>query len=113
MHVSSPKIISHSLRSLPVEGEYCLSINDRLMQGEIAPGVSAKIRAALFFVEQSPYPFGIADNGLGAPLTKTLGHLVRHPSLLYLTLISSENERRIPQRAPQGESRNNLETRFI
>jgi hypothetical protein len=70
MHVSSSKIISHLLRSIPVEGEYYLSINNRLMQGEIAPEASAKIHTALFFVEQPPYPFDAANDKPRAPLTE-------------------------------------------
>jgi hypothetical protein len=43
-------------RSEPVEGEYCLSKNDRLIRGEIAPGASDKICAALLLAEPLPQP---------------------------------------------------------
>jgi hypothetical protein len=36
--ISSSNIISHSLRSMPVDGEYCLSTKEHLIQGENSPG---------------------------------------------------------------------------
>jgi hypothetical protein len=70
MCISSSKIINHSLRSILVDGEYYLSTNDRLIQDEIAPVVSDKIRAALFFVEAPPQPLGGADDESGASSTE-------------------------------------------
>jgi hypothetical protein len=49
--ISSSRIISHSLRSIPVDGEYCVSTNKRLIHGEMAPKASAKIHVALFFMD--------------------------------------------------------------
>jgi hypothetical protein len=60
------KIISHSLRSIPIEGEYRLSANDLLIRGEISPEASAKIHGALPFAELPPQPFFGADDCPGA-----------------------------------------------
>jgi hypothetical protein len=48
-------MISHSLRSIPVEGEYRLSTNDLCIQREIAPGAADKILVASFFTEVPPW----------------------------------------------------------
>jgi hypothetical protein len=62
MHISSSKIISHSLRSITVESKYCLSTNDC--------GASTKIHVAQFFTELPPQPLGVADDGHGTSHTK-------------------------------------------
>jgi hypothetical protein len=75
IRVSSPKTISHSLRSILVEGEYCLSTNDFRICGEIAPGASDKIYTAFLFVEPFPRLFGRATYGPGASFNKTFSLL--------------------------------------
>jgi hypothetical protein len=49
--MSSPKIISHSLRSIPVEGEYCLSTNEHLIWGKATSETPAKIYTTFCFME--------------------------------------------------------------
>jgi hypothetical protein len=51
IRVSSSKIISHSLRPILIEGEYCILTNDLRIRGEIAPGAPDKICVAFFFTE--------------------------------------------------------------
>jgi hypothetical protein len=70
LHVSSSKIIFHSLRSIPVEGEYCLSTNDHLIRGKIGPTTFDKISVALFLVEPPPQPLGGVDDEPRASFTK-------------------------------------------
>jgi hypothetical protein len=41
---------------MPVDGEYCLSTKEQLIRGETTPAASAKIHAALFFVEPPLQP---------------------------------------------------------
>jgi hypothetical protein len=50
---------SHSLRPIPVEGEYHLSTNDLCIHGEIVPGVADKIRATSLLMDLPPRLFGL------------------------------------------------------
>jgi hypothetical protein len=61
---------SHSLRLIPVEGEYRLSINDLFMRRDIAPGALDKIHVASFFVE---LPLHLFDLILDVPGTSFNG----------------------------------------
>jgi hypothetical protein len=84
MRISSSKIISHSLRSIPVESEYCLSMKDLRIRGEIAPEASDKIRAALLLAEPPPQPLGGADDGPGASSSEALLVISMEPSVIPL-----------------------------
>jgi hypothetical protein len=66
IRISLSKITSHSLRPIPVEGEYRLFTNDLRIRREIAPGVADKICAASLFVELPPRLF---DSILDTPGT--------------------------------------------
>jgi hypothetical protein len=68
---SSSKIISDSMRSMQVEGEYCLSTNKHLIQGKIASEAFAKIHAALFFTAPPLEPLGGVDDEPKTPHTRT------------------------------------------
>jgi hypothetical protein len=48
---------SHSLKPIPVEGEYHLSINDLRICGEIVLGAIDKISAASLLAEPLLWPF--------------------------------------------------------
>jgi hypothetical protein len=56
---------SYSLRPIPVEGEYRLSINDLRMRGEITSGARDKIRAASLFMELALRLFDLILDILG------------------------------------------------
>jgi hypothetical protein len=66
----SSKIISHSLRLILVEGEYCLSTNNLHIHGEIAPGAPDNICSAFYFVEPFPRPLGTTLDGPEASSSK-------------------------------------------
>jgi hypothetical protein len=57
-------MISHSLRSIPVEGECRLSTINLHIHGEIALGAAYKVLAASFFIE---LPLWLIDSTLDAP----------------------------------------------
>jgi hypothetical protein len=116
MRVSSSKIISHLLRCIPVEGMYCLSINDHLMRGKITPRASAKICTALFFMEPAPQPFGGADDGPKISPTKAplLGRELPSPILCEPWSFMRERDATSPHRlcpetveAPSGPASSN------
>jgi hypothetical protein len=72
MHISSSKIISHSLQSILVEGEYCLLTYNHLIRGEIALVASDKIRVALLFTKPPPQLLGGVDDEPRASFNEAL-----------------------------------------
>jgi hypothetical protein len=61
---------SHSLRPIPVEGEYSLSTNDLRICGEIPLGAADKIHSASFFAELAPWLFDLISDTPGTSFNK-------------------------------------------
>jgi hypothetical protein len=72
IRISSSKMIFHSLRPIPVEGEYHLSTNDLCICGEIILGAADKIHVAFLSMEPLLRPFDLIFDGLRASLNKAL-----------------------------------------
>jgi hypothetical protein len=69
---------------MSVEGEYCLSTNERRIQCEIAPEASTKSRATLLFTEPLPQPLGGVDDAPGIPHVGTPRSTCELPSPIFL-----------------------------
>jgi hypothetical protein len=84
MQISSSKIIFHSLRPIPVEGEYCLSTKDLCIHWEIAPGAADKICTASLLTDP---PSRLVDLKSGVPTMSVIESLL--PSRLERLLVFS------------------------
>jgi hypothetical protein len=73
-------MVSHSLRPLPVKGEYRLPTNDLRIHEEIILGAADKIHAASLFVEPLLQPF---DLTLDSPVLAVIKCIYLPPTYLH------------------------------